>query len=134
METKILPQAFVVTNQNATDKWRANGVQSLKDDAVAARRIMLKAALNGNAQAAYALAESYRKSDDARRAFRWYRQAAKQGVVEAMKRVAVAYSKGYGVTADADKAFYWALRVSALAADSEVVTEEATEMLLRKTA
>ena len=134
METNIIPQSFVVTNQNATDKWQANGVQSLKDDAVAARRIMLKAALNGNAQAAYALAESYRKSDDARRAFRWYRQAAKQGVVEAMKRVAVAYSKGYGVTADLDKAFYWALRVSALTADNEVSTEDATKMLFRNIA
>ena len=134
METKILPQAFVVTNQNAADKWQANGVQSPENDVYKVCCEVLKAALNGNPQAAFALAESYRKSDDARRAFRWYRQAAKQGVVEAMKRVVVAYSKGYGVTADADKAYYWALRVSVLAADSEVVTEEATEMLLRKTA
>jgi Tfp pilus assembly protein PilF len=134
METKILPQAFVVTNQNAADKWQTNGVQSLENDVYKVCREVLKAALNGNPQAAFALAESYRKSGDARRAFRWYRQAAKRGVVDAMNYVAIAYSQGKGVTADADKAYYWALRVSALAADSEVVTEEATEMLLRKTA
>ena len=134
METKILPQAFVVTNQNAADKWQNNGVQSPENDVDKVCREVLKAALNGNPQAAFALGESYRKSGDARRAFRWYRQAAKQGVVKAMNYVAIAYSQGKGVTADADKAYYWALRVSALAADSEVVTEEATEMLLRKTA
>ncbi|MBR5897882.1 MAG: sel1 repeat family protein [Muribaculaceae bacterium] len=134
METTSFPKTFVVTNQKAANMWQASGVQLLKDDAVAARRVMLRAALNGNPQAAFALAESYRKSGDARRAFRWYRQAAKQGVVDAMRYVAVAYNQGVGVAADADKAFYWALRVSALTADNEVSTEDATKVLFRNIA
>lgn len=125
----------VMNAQIVAEQWQSQSTQLLENDAEATRRVMLKAALNGSRQAAYALAEHYNNKGNVKRAFRWYRQAALRGNVEAMKLIAIAYAEGVGVAVDKVKAAYWALRVSSAMSDcDDVSAEDATVKQCREIA
>ena len=138
MNTTLNPRnlSLVTGSKTNTDKCFAKAMESFNEQAIVeGSRWLLKAALNGHSEAAYMIAEICRKEGNGHRAFRWYRQAALRGNIEAMKKVAIAYSEGSGVVVDKSKAAYWALRVASAMPDCEDVSaEDATEKHCRRIA
>ena len=70
------------------------------------------AALNGDPEAQYRLAEEYREGSYAliqneEEAAKWYEKAARAGYADAQRRLSVMYRDGLGVQADEAKATYW---------------------------
>lgn len=66
--------------------------------------ILLKKAINGDANAQYEYALTIKDSDPSR-AFEYYTRSAERGYVQAQKAIAECYEKGIGCEQDEDKAF-----------------------------
>jgi hypothetical protein len=82
-----------------------------------ARALFLRAARQGDADAAYELGELER---DRARAAQWYRQAAQQGHAKAALRLALQLKNGDGIPADKAAAAHW-LGVAAQAGDAHAM-------------
>jgi TPR repeat protein len=80
-----------------------------------ARALFLRAARQGDAEAAYELGELER---DHGRAAQWYRQAAQQGHAKAALRLALLLKNGDGIPTDKTAAAHW-LGVAAQAGDAD---------------
>ncbi|MFL6636614.1 MAG: tetratricopeptide repeat protein [Massilia sp.] len=82
-----------------------------------ARALLLRAARQGDAEAAYALGEFER---DHGRAAQWYRQAAQQGHAKAALGLALLLKHGDGIPVDKRAAAHW-LGVAAQAGDAHAM-------------
>jgi TPR repeat protein len=82
-----------------------------------ARALFLRAARQGDAEAAHELGELER---DRARAAQWYRQAAQQGHAKAALRLALLLKNGDGIPADKTAAAHW-LGVAAQAGDAHAM-------------
>ena len=67
-------------------------------------KLLLPAAAKGNAGIQYKLAQTYRLEGKMEEAVKWYAEAAKRGVKEAMHNLATCYFDGNGVKQDLAKA------------------------------
>lgn len=98
------------------------GVGGLPRDPSIAKRWFERAALRGNATAAFNLGLMAEQGDTGARdqvaAVRWYREAALSGFPMAMLKVGQAYREGWGVQVDHQEAARW-LRLSARAGDED---------------
>lgn len=73
-----------------------------------------RAAETGNAEAQFRLGSAFDSGEepDLKRALRWYRQAAEQGLPEAQMEVAGIYALGRGVDEDKNEALKWITRAA----------------------
>lgn len=130
--------AFSGIQSSTNDSWYALGVKCYREGGgtvqsqTSAMKWLLKAALNGHAQSAFVLGMLYSVRRDEKKAFRWYRKAARLHHAGAMRRVACAYEYGNGVEADSGKACYWRLRAGLV--DDEVCGMETEWSDMMKTA
>jgi TPR repeat protein len=86
-----------------------------------ARALFLRAARQGDAEAAFQLAELERgRSGTNARAAQWYRQAAQQGHAKAALGLALLLKNGDGIPADKTAAAHW-LGVAAQAGDAHAM-------------
>ena len=96
----------------------------LKDDAEAAKWFR-KSALQGYAEAQYALGQKYAYGvgkDEKEEAAKWFRKAAEQGFVGAQKNLGLMYYQGKGVPQDNREAAKW-YRKAAEQGDAEAQFE-----------
>lgn len=86
-----------------------------------ARALFMRAARQGDAQAAYELGEQERsRTGTNARAAQWYRQAAQQGHAKAALGLALLLKNGDGIPADKTAAAHW-LGVAAQAGDAHAM-------------
>ncbi len=101
-------------------------VKTERDRAAESRKRIKKleqSANHGNIEAQLTLARIYGSDDkgvkDDEQSFFWYREAARQGSIEAQKKVGEMYTRGLGVKQDKNRGAYWSVVAAAREGDSE---------------